>query len=150
MIFVERPELDANVRFVFCGIMHDVTELLQSHRSAGRILETTKLEPLHHSDLWKIVTAVGDKLCVEIQQEALIRMSQISDGFPHYVHLIGESLFWSMYDDPDPVTKSGPAHFKAGIEGALRRTEADLRAQYDKATQKLRKCTPSGRQWSCP
>jgi len=68
----------------------------------------------------------------------LIRVSQISDGFPHYVHLIGESLFWSMFDDAEAVSKSGPAHFKAGIEGALERSEAPLRTQYDKATQKTK------------
>ena len=48
------PELNANVRFIFCGIMHDVTELLQSHPSAGRILETIELKRLNHDDLWKI------------------------------------------------------------------------------------------------
>jgi hypothetical protein len=67
-----------------------------------------------------------------------IRISQISDGFPHYVHLIGESMFWSMFDDMDDMKKSGPQHFKEGIKGALQRTEAALRAQYDKATQKYR------------
>jgi hypothetical protein len=43
-----------------------------------------------------------------------------------------------MFDDPAPLTKSGPTHFKAGIEGALQRTEAALRAQYNKATHKTR------------
>jgi uncharacterized protein len=132
------PELGSDVRFIFCGIAHDVTELLQSHPSAGRILETIKLERLNHSDLWQIITAVSQELEVEIQNEALVRISQISDGFPHYVHLIGESLYWSMFDDAEPVATSGPAHFKAGIEGALQRTEAALRAQYDKATHKTR------------
>lgn len=132
------PDIGADVRFIFCGIAHDVTELLQSHPSAGRILETIHLERLTHTDLWQILTVVANKLGVEVQSETLIRISQVSDGFPHYVHLIGESLFWSMFDDPEPVAKSGPAHFKAGIEGALRRTEASLRAQYDKATQKYR------------
>jgi uncharacterized protein len=132
------PEIQENVRFVFCGIAQDVTELLQAHPSAGRILENIKLEPLHHSDLWKILTAVAEKLSVEVQQEALIRIGQISDGFPHYVHLIGESLFWSMFDDTDPVKKSNAAHFKAGVEGALHRTEPTLRAQYDKAIHKTR------------
>jgi Cdc6-like AAA superfamily ATPase len=132
------PELGDSVRFIFCGIAQDVTELLQSHPSAGRILETIKLERLHHSDLWKILTAAAEKLAVQIQMETLIRTSQISDGFPHYVHLIGESLFWSMFDDVAEVTKSSAAHYKAGIEGALMRTEATLRAQYDKATQKYR------------
>jgi uncharacterized protein len=132
------PELQEDIRFIFCGIAQDVTELLQAHPSAGRILESIKLERLHHSDLWQILTAVGKKLGVEVQQETLIRIGQISDGFPHYVHLIGESLFWSMFDDPKGVTKSGAKHFKAGIEGALQRTEATLRAQYDKAIHKTR------------
>lgn len=132
------PELDGNVRFIFCGIATDVNELLQSHPSAGRILENVPLERLHHSDLWKILTNVGKKLGVEIQQESLTRIGQISDGFPHYVHLIGESLFWSMFDDSNEVTKSDAPHFREGIKGALQRTEATLRAQYDKATQKYR------------
>ncbi len=132
------PELGADVRFIFCSIAHDVDELLQSHPSAGRILETIHLERLKHSDLWQILMVVAKKLGVELQMETLIRISQVGDGFPHYVHLIGESLFWSMFDDPEVVTKSGPPHFKAGIEGALQRTEASLRAQYDKATQKYR------------
>jgi Cdc6-like AAA superfamily ATPase len=132
------PELQEDVRFIFCGIAQDVTELLQAHPSAGRILENIKLERLHHSDLWQILTAVALKLGVEVQRETLIRIGQISDGFPHYVHLIGESLFWSMFDDPKEVAKSGATHFKAAIEGALQRTEATLRAQYDKAIHKTR------------
>jgi len=66
------PELGCDVRFIFCGIMHDVTELLQSHASAGRILETIELKRLNYSDLWKILTIVARKLNVEIQEEALI------------------------------------------------------------------------------
>jgi DNA polymerase III delta prime subunit len=132
------PELSADVRFIFCGIMHDVTELLQSHASAGRILETVELKRLNHSDLWKILTVVAKKLNVEIQEEALIRIGQVSDGFPHYVHLIGECLFWAMFDDTQEVKKSGPEHFKTAITGALQRTEAALRAAYEKATHKTR------------
>jgi hypothetical protein len=132
------PELDVDVRFIFCGIMHDVDQLLTSHPSAGRILETIELKRLNHSDLWKILTVVAEKLNVELQQEALIRVSQISDGFPHYVHLIGEALFWSMFDDPNVVVRSGPEHFKAGVAGALQRVESALRVQYEKATKKTR------------
>lgn len=132
------PELNANVRFIFCGIMHDVDQLLTSHPSAGRILETIELKRLNHSDLWKILTVVAEKLHIELQQEALIRIGQISDGFPHYVHLIGEALFWSMFDDPNETKRSAPSHYKAGITGALQRVESALRVQYEKATKKTR------------
>jgi hypothetical protein len=107
------------------------------HLQAG-YWRPSPLKRLKHSDLWQILMVVAKRLGVELQMEALVRVSQLSDGFPHYVHLIGESLFWSMFDDPEAVTKSGSLHFKAGIEGALQRTEASLRAQYDKATQKYR------------
>ncbi|RQH16004.1 ATP-binding protein [Bradyrhizobium sp. RP6] len=132
------PELNADVRFIFCGIMHDVSELLQTHPSAGRILETIELKRLNYSDLWKILTVVAKKLNIEIQEEALIRIGQVSDGFPHYVHLIGECLFWGMFDDPDEVTRSNADHYKIGITGALQRTEAALQAAYEKATRKTR------------
>jgi hypothetical protein len=132
------PELNVDVRFIFCGITHDVDELLRAHSSAGRILETIELKRLNYSDLWKILTVVAEKLKVEVQREALIRIGQLSDGFPHYVHLIGESLFWSMFDDPNEVTKSNSDHFQAGVKGALERTEAALKVQYHKATHKTR------------
>jgi len=59
-------------------------------------------------------------------------------GFRTTWHLIGECLFWSMFDDEEEVTTSGPVHFKTAITGALQRTEAALRASYEKATHKTR------------
>jgi uncharacterized protein len=130
--------LGNDVRFIFCGIASDVDELLNSHPSAGRILETIQLEKLHHNFLWQIITTVSDKLGVSIDREMLVRIGQISDGFPHFVHLIGDTMFWDIYDDAEKVTAANHSHFRAGIKGALKRSDAVLRAQYKKATQKTK------------
>lgn len=132
------PTLSGRTKFIFCGIGTTLEEILGSHPSAGRILETINLERLHYNYLWEILTTVSSKLGVEIPRDTLIRAGQISDGFPHYVHLIGESMFWSIFDDAKVITKVGERHFKAGINGALQRTEAVLRSQYDKATKKTK------------
>jgi hypothetical protein len=132
------PTLSVDVRFIFCGIASEVDELINSHPSAGRILETVPLERLHHSYLWQIITTVSDKLGIEIDREMLVRISQISDGFPHFVHLIGDTLFWNIYDDPEVSGKASIEQFKASIKGALQRSDAVLRAQYQKATQKTK------------
>lgn len=87
------PEIDCDVRFIFCGIGSELDELLGEHPSAGRILETIKLGGLRYDSLWQIITATADKLGVDVEREILIRVGQISDGFPHYVHLIGETMF---------------------------------------------------------
>lgn len=133
--------IDADFRFIFCGIASDVDELLNSHESAGRILEAIKLEKLRHDELWKIITSAGDAVGLQIDREMLIRIGQISDGFPHYVHLIGEELFWQSFDDLDQVTSVTRTHYVAAIKGALQRTEAALRNGYQRATQKSAKNT---------
>ncbi len=106
------PTIERDVRFIFCGIASDVTELLNSHPSAGRILETIPLEKLRHDDLWRIITAAGEKLGVEIAREMLVRIGQISDGFPHFVHLIGDTMFWEIQDDPEPVSTAHHRHYR--------------------------------------
>ncbi len=132
------PEIDDRLRFIFCGIGNTVDELLGAHPSAGRILETIQLEKLHHDSLWAIIQTVARHTGIEVDRNLLIRTGQLSDGFPHYVHLIGESMFWSAFDDVDAVTQILPRHFRAGIEGALERAETALRHQYEKATMKTK------------
>lgn len=132
------PELDNRLRFIFCGIATTVSELIGSHPSAGRILETIELKPLHHNYLWEIIERVATETKVTVEREALVRISQISDGFPHYVHLIGESMFWSLFDDADFLSAVTEDHFRMGIAGALMRTEADLRLRYERATMKTK------------
>ena len=132
------PTLDCDVRFLFCGISSDVSELLNAHPSAGRILETIKLDKLRHNFLWQIITTVSEKLVITIEREMLVRIGQLSDGFPHFVHLIGDSMFWNVFDDPSPVSSVSSDHFRVGIKGALERSDVILRSQYAKATQKTK------------
>ena len=74
-------------------------------RHPAASLKQIELKRLHHSECWKILTVVGDKLNVELQHEALVGVGRMRDGFQHYVHLIGEALFSSIYDDPQEVKR---------------------------------------------
>jgi Cdc6-like AAA superfamily ATPase len=132
------PALEPRVKFIFCGIAATLTELVGEHPSAGRILEPVKLERLRHNELWQIIEVVAKNLNIEIESEALIQISRISDGFPTYVHLIGDSMFWSVFDDSEIVSAVKVRHFREGITGALQRSDATLRAQYEKATMKTK------------
>jgi len=131
-------EIEEDINFVFCGIASDINEIIGSHPSAGRILEPIKLERLNHTDLWQIINGVASKLQISIEREYLIRISQISDGFPHFVHLIGESMFWSLFESSEVCNSIRIDDFQSGINGALQRAEPTLRIQYDKATKKTR------------
>ena len=132
------PLLDERIKFIFCGIGTTLNELVGNHPSAGRVIESVEVEKLHHNHLWKIIETVADALSLDIEKEALIRISQISDGFPSYVHLIGDSMFWNAFDDDQITTKIKAKHFEAGISGALERSEATLKQQYFTATAKTK------------
>ncbi len=130
--------LQNEVKFLFCGIGEDINSLLGHHESVGRYFVPLELERLCVDDLWKILCNTAKRLGVEIPQETLYRVSIISDGFPHFVHLIGQCLFWSMNDDDRIVSQSNAAHYRSAIAKALRESEPSLRLGYQKATEKTK------------
>jgi hypothetical protein len=64
------------------------------------------------------------------------RISIISDGFPHFVHLVCEKLFWEVFEDPQEVFRANPNHFVRAIEATVKDIEPHLKAAYEKATRK--------------
>lgn len=130
--------LEADIRFIFCGIGRDIEEILGAHPSSGRYFEPIELERLHHNFLWDIIKPVAAIMGVVVEQETLMRVGILSDGFPHFVHLIGQCIFWAMHDDTLEVSKCERRHFEAGIKGALEKTENWLRMAYQRATEKTK------------
>ncbi len=107
-------------------------------KSATRKLETIALEPIPHNELWSIVSTVAEELGVKVEQRHLMRASILSDGFPHYVHLMAESLFWAMYDDEHLIQTATDDHFRIAVKGALERTDVEHKSAYRKATEKMK------------
>jgi hypothetical protein len=111
-------------------------ELIGVHLSTDRYLAPIQVERLSHDALWLILTETADKLGVEIGHEEQVRISTISDGFPYYVHLMGEHMFWSMFDDELMVSKLGLNHFDTGVRGAISEAVGSLKQAYAMAVQK--------------
>jgi len=124
------------VRFMLCGIGANVNEILGEHISTGRMFEPVEVERLAHNKLWEIISDVAARLEVEVDGGYLLRIGVISDGFPHYVHLIGECLFYAMNDDPSLVMRVERKHFDEALHSALQKAEPPLRKIYQMATEK--------------
>jgi hypothetical protein len=96
-----------------------------------------QLERLPHDARWEIIQIPAEKLKIEIDRETLVRIGQISDGFPYYVHLIGEALFWAVFDEKYCFI-SDSNHFDRGLRTAMEEAEPALKATYEKATEKYK------------
>lgn len=124
------------LRFIVCGIGDSLDEMIGSHLSTGRYLKPIELERLPHDARWEIITSAAEEIGVGIDKETCIRIGQISDGFPYYVHLLGEKLLWAMHDDPSAVCISQPEHFETALRDAAHEAEPSLKRSYEMATQK--------------
>ncbi|MGV6838939.1 MAG: AAA family ATPase [Planktomarina sp.] len=129
---------EINVKIIFCGIGESMNTLLGSHYSSGRAITPIKLDKLDPESLWKISEQATEGLDLEIDRETVMRIGLLSDGFPYFVHLVCEKMFWAVHEDSEYVKKISVKHFGAGIDKAVEHALTFLKEAYDKATKKYR------------
>ncbi len=124
-------------RFIFCGIGETVDELMSAHASADRYFHTVKLERLPYEARWEIIDIAADSLGVVIDDTTKWRIAKISDGFPHYVHLISEKLFWRAYEANNGGMVT-PELFSLAMNDASDAMDMKLKQPYELATKKYK------------
>lgn len=125
-----------NVAFIFCGIGKSLDDLLAAHASSYRYLEGIQLPRLHWSGRWEIIDRSSEALGVTVNEDSRFRIAAISDGFPHYVHLICEKLYWHLFSLDKQVVTATPDHFMQAVRDTCHSIESHLRSAYEKATMK--------------
>jgi hypothetical protein len=130
---------DLKLKFIFCGISKDIESLIGAHLSTGRYIAPIELDRLNYSELWAIIKDACTKVSVEIDDEYLLRASQIADGYPYFMHLLGDCLFWSLQNAPYETEKVRLENFNEAVSEAVVDAEPILKEAYDKATKKYDK-----------
>jgi uncharacterized protein len=137
--FIKRVS-DEKIRakFILCGIASGLSELIGNHPSAERSFSPIELERLKYNNLQEVIESAADAFCVKIPKGIIQRISVISDGFPYYTQLVGDQLFWIMYEDDDDVSACSEKHFQDAIDRSVDEALFTLREKYEKATLKYR------------
>lgn len=124
------------IRFIFCGVAESMERLFGAHKSAHRYIEGVEVTRLSWDARQAIIDSAAKALNITVGQHPRFRISAVSDGFPHYVHLIGEKLFWAMFRDPHPRLEPTQEHYHAAVNAAVLAIEQHLKSAYDAATMK--------------
>ena len=85
------------VAIVFCAIGASLDELFSAHPSAHRYFHAVSLERLAWDPRLEIIDNAAEALGIEIDDTTRYRIAKVSDGFPHYIHLVCEKLFWKVF-----------------------------------------------------
>jgi hypothetical protein len=98
-----------------------------------------ELSRLSYDARFEIMRGAQEAVGVEIEYNTAVRITTISDGFPHYIHLICEKLFWEMFEAPQAVATSDVEHYRCAVMAAVEDAQPYLRALYDKAVRKYQR-----------
>lgn len=124
----------SSVKLIFTGVASTLDELLESHASAHRQLDTILLERLDYQPRLDIIKKALDAFDLDADPSVIYRIASVSNGFPYYVHLLTEHLLWAWYGDVDSQ-QIVMTHLHDAFAKATDAVHADLRRPYDKATR---------------
>lgn len=122
------------IKFIYCGIAESLDDLLTAHGSAHRYISSIHLPPIDFTARFNIIQSSADALGITVGEPYEFRIAAISDGFPHYVHLLCEKLYWETYNHPQTFTKVAPELYVGAIASAVKGIELKLKRAYEIAT----------------
>jgi Cdc6-like AAA superfamily ATPase len=122
------------LNFIFCGIGESLDDLFNAHMSTHRYFHTVELKRLPYEPRLEIIDNAADAMGIFIDDTTRYRIAAISDGFPHYVHLLCEKILWGVFRlTGDKVT---PEIFEQALAEAVQSMQPELKKSYEKATRK--------------
>jgi Cdc6-like AAA superfamily ATPase len=121
------------------GVARDVVDLIAGHASIDRCLRQILMPAMDRKELGEIIIKAMNALGMTIDQAASELIISLSQGLPHYTHLLGqEAAYRAISANRRNIALED---VEAGIQEALQNTQQTVRNDYLKAAQGQRKGT---------
>jgi hypothetical protein len=121
---------------VVVGVAHDVRDLIGDHPSIERNLRQIPMPRMSRDELRQILDKGYGQLAMDLPGEIRERMVVLSQGFPHYTHLLGK--YTALEAVGLKQTRVTRDDFELAIEGAIEDTQESIRAAYHRAIMTTR------------
>ena len=113
-----------DVRIIFTGVGQSLQDLLGSHGSAIRQLDTILLPTLPWDGRFEIVNKAMAPFGLVIDRDIVLRIAAISDGYPSYIHKITEKMLWCVFNDRAKVREVAWSHFSTALNDSIAESNA--------------------------
>ncbi|MCK4402593.1 MAG: ATP-binding protein [Dehalococcoidia bacterium] len=124
---------------VLVGVADSVDGLIREHLSVDRALMQVHMPRMSAEETHEIIEKGLQSVPMQIQNDALEYISLLSQGLPHYVHLLGQlSARRSLGSGRRTVQKDD---VKAAISDAIHKAQQSILSAYHKATMSTRRET---------
>lgn len=121
-----------NTTVILVGVADTVEQLIRDHASIERALVQIPMPRMESTELRQILRNGALLLGVTFDDAAAAQIVQISQGLPHYTHLIAlHSVRSALGDGSLAVTDEDVIH---GLNEAVDNAQQSIKAQYHRAT----------------
>jgi len=122
---------------VVVGVADSVEQLIEEHESIERALVQIHMPRMSPAEIQQIISKGLDRLGMTIRSSAMRRIVLLSQGLPHYTHLVGLHAARYALDHKSLVIDD--ATVDGAITKAIDGTQQSIRTLYQKATSSPRK-----------
>lgn len=119
------------------GVADSVDELIAEHQSVQRALAQVRMPRMSQRELEALLDKGIAKLGMTIQSAAKRRIVKLSQGLPHYAHLLALHATRAALDSHS-VDVAGE-HVKSALARALTSTQQSVLSSYERAVRSARK-----------
>jgi Cdc6-like AAA superfamily ATPase len=125
------------VTLVLVGVADSVDDLIGDHHSVERALTQVHMPRMSVSELEEIVEKGLGELKMTIDPAAKTRIARLSEGLPHYTHLLSlHGAQRALADDRDQIRSSD---VEQAIGLAVQKVQQSIRSTYERATRSPRR-----------
>ncbi len=124
---------------IIVGVADTVDELVSEHGSVERALVQIHMPRMSRSELEQIVRKGLSAISMDIESSGLARVTSLSQGLPHYTHLIAQhAATAAVVDGKSLLTRT---HVDTAIGRAIERAQRSIVNDYHKATASPQRST---------
>ncbi|MFH0907441.1 MAG: ATP-binding protein [bacterium] len=122
---------------ILLGVADSIDQLIAEHESVGRALVQIHMRRMSKEELEEIVNKGIGRLGMTIEPVALNHITLLSQGLPHYTHLLG--LHASREAIEQHQLDIQMAHIESALKKAVEEAQQSIHGGYHKATTSARK-----------
>ncbi|WP_394517252.1 AAA family ATPase [Pantoea sp. SGAir0175] len=123
-----------SLKLIFTGISDSLHSLIGGHLSCERQIHQTPLEALPLSGRDEIIDRAFGEFGLTLSQDVKFKISGLSDGYPHYVHLLCEKILQCAFSREEEVKQIDQTLFLEGLRDAVSSVAETLKYDYVQAT----------------
>ena len=122
---------------ILVGVADSVEQLVQEHQSVERALVQIRMPRMQPSEITQIVDNGVQRLQMTVTDVARSRIARLSQGLPHYAHLLG--LYAARAAVDQRQMSIGVESVAMAMRRAIQGAQQTIRSSYDYAVRSPRK-----------